>query len=104
MGDEVIGIGVFVLALLLPSVVALPYLFGLRGTQAESPRLDGMLVWGVIFAVAAPLLALYAGDHGGASVMLVGLALQAVMHSLAVRKLKKVVAARGRQVSGDGVE
>jgi len=85
--DELIGLTVFAAGLLLPSVIAIDRLSDPSRMAQRAHVVKPLLVWGAGFGLLIPLAGIWVGVHGAAPVVILGLAVQAVIHTIAVRRL-----------------
>ena len=88
--DEAIGIGALSLALLIPFMLALNKLCDLPLSGASKVLPRKLLLAGFFVGVAVSLMTLSVGDHAAGTTLLMGLLVQAVLQSIAVRRLQRV--------------
>jgi hypothetical protein len=88
--DEAIGIGVLSLALLIPFMFSLNKLYDLPASSASTMLPRKLLMAGFVVGMAVSLMTLSVGDHAAGTTLLTGLLAQAVLQSIAVRRLQRV--------------
>ena len=86
-GDDVIGLAVLATALLMPSVISLIRIVEVPHSGTHARRLANLLFLGIGFGLFIPSVAFLAGDHGAAPIVMLGLVLQAAVHTVAARRL-----------------
>ena len=88
--DDAIGIGVLTLALLIPFMFSLSKLYDLPASSTSSVLPRKLLMAGFLIGMAFSLITLSVGDHAAGTTLLTGLLVQAVLQSIAVRRLQRV--------------
>jgi hypothetical protein len=87
--DDAIGIGVLTLALLIPFMFALNKLYDLPVSSPSAVLPRKLLIAGFLVGMAVSLMTLSVDDHAAGTTLLMGLLVQAVLQSMAVRRLQR---------------